>query len=82
MAELFGLECIVTPIGFKYTAEIMTTDDVLVGGEEPGGIAAKGHMNAMAFGLGLVLLEYMAKTEKVIETIDSRRIRYRWNLLF
>ncbi len=70
MAELFGLECIVTPIGFKYTAEIMTTDDVLVGGEESGGIAVKGHIPERdGIWIGLVLLEYMAKTGKSLKQL-------------
>src|SRR5690606_29389915 len=34
MAELYGLESEVTKIGFKYIAEIMNNEDVLVGGEE------------------------------------------------
>src|SRR5690606_32491669 len=44
MAELFGLESEVTKIGFKYIAEIMNNEDVLVGGEESGGLAVKGHI--------------------------------------
>ena len=41
LAELYGLQCEVTKIGFKYIAEIMTNEDVLVGGEESGGLAVK-----------------------------------------
>src|SRR5690606_644958 len=38
LAVLYGLEYITTPIGFKYIAEYMSTNDVLLGGEESGGI--------------------------------------------
>src|ERR1019366_3712601 len=34
----------VTPIGFKYICELMLTRDVLIGGEESGGIGIKGHL--------------------------------------
>jgi alpha-D-glucose phosphate-specific phosphoglucomutase len=34
----------VTPIGFKYICDLMLTRDVLIGGEESGGIAVKGHL--------------------------------------
>lgn len=70
MAEIYGLDCTVTPIGFKYTAEIMTQEDVLVGGEESGGIAVKGHIPERdGIWIGLVLLEYMAKTGKSLKQL-------------
>lgn len=33
-----------TPIGFKYIAELMMSDDILIGAEESGGIGVKGHI--------------------------------------
>jgi phosphomannomutase len=33
-----------TPIGFKYICELMLTHDILIGGEESGGIGIKGHL--------------------------------------
>lgn len=65
LADYLGLECIITKIGFKYIAEIMIKEDVLVGGEESGGLAVKGHIPERdGIWIGLVLLEYMAKTGK------------------
>jgi phosphomannomutase len=43
LAQKFGLPLTVTPIGFKYICEPMLTRDVLIGGEESGGIAIKGN---------------------------------------
>ena len=43
LAQKFGLPLTVTPIGFKYICERMLTRDVLMGGEESGGIAIKGN---------------------------------------
>ncbi len=65
-----GLESITTKIGFKYICEYMVTDDVLIGAEESGGIAIKGHIPERdGIWMGLVLLEYMAKTGKTIATL-------------
>jgi phosphomannomutase len=70
MAELYGLEVEVTKIGFKYIAEIMMTDDVLVGGEESGGLAVKGHIPERdGVWIGLMILEFMAKTGKTLEEL-------------
>ncbi|MEM9918495.1 MAG: phosphoglucomutase/phosphomannomutase family protein [Bacteroidota bacterium] len=70
MAEMFGLECEVTKIGFKYIAEIMTQEDVLVGGEESGGLAVKGHIPERdGIWVGLMILEFMAKTGKSLKEL-------------
>lgn len=70
MCEAYGLELEVTKIGFKYIAEIMIHDDVLVGGEESGGIAVKGHIPERdGIWDGLVILEHMALSGKSIEDL-------------
>jgi phosphomannomutase len=73
MCEAYGLPCEVTPVGFKYVCEIMVNEDVLVGGEESGGIAIKGHIPERdGVWMALVLMEFMAKTKKPIkELIDE-----------
>jgi phosphomannomutase len=65
LAEYYGLDFEVTKIGFKYIAEIMTHTDLLVGGEESGGLAVKGHIPERdGIWMGLLVLELMAKTGK------------------
>jgi phosphomannomutase len=65
MCEKFGLEEIVTKIGFKYICEYMVNENVLVGGEESGGIAVTQHIPERdGIWIALTLLEYMAKSEK------------------
>ncbi len=44
MTEKYGLPLHVMPIGFKYICELMQTRDILIGGEESGGIAVGGHL--------------------------------------
>lgn len=68
MAEQFGLPYEITKVGFKYIAEIMTKEDVLVGGEESGGLAVKGHIPERdGIWMGLLVLEFMAKTGKTVK---------------
>jgi phosphomannomutase len=70
LAEIYGLDIDVTKIGFKYIAEIMCNEDVLVGGEESGGLAVKGHIKERdGVWIGLVIMEYMAKTGKSLEEL-------------
>lgn len=70
LAEHYGLDFEVTKIGFKYIAEIMTHTDLLVGGEESGGLAVKGHIPERdGVWMGLLILEFMAKTGKSLTAL-------------
>ncbi len=73
LAERYGLDIEVTKIGFKYIAEIMANEDVLVGGEESGGLAVKGHLPERdGVWIALMILEFMAKSGKSLkELIDE-----------
>ena len=44
IAHAFGLKVHETPIGFKYIADLMLKEDILLGAEESGGIGVKGHI--------------------------------------
>lgn len=70
MCKHFGLEHEVVKIGFKYICGHMVKEDVLLGGEESGGIAIKGHIPERdGIWMGLVIWEFMAKTGKSLETL-------------
>lgn len=70
LCDHYGLELDVVKIGFKYIAGIMIREDVLLGGEESGGIAIKGHIPERdGIWMGLVMWEYMAKSGKSIEEL-------------
>jgi len=65
-----GLRVVVTPVGFKYIAEAMQRHDAVVGGEESGGFAIRGHIPERDPGLvSLLLLECMAMTGKSLGTL-------------
>lgn len=66
----YQLEQTTTQIGFKHITGYMLTEDVLLGGEESGGIAVKGHIPERdGIWMGLILWEFMAKTDKSIEEL-------------
>jgi phosphomannomutase len=70
LCEKYGLELDVVKIGFKHLCGIMITEDVLVGGEESGGIAVKGHIPERdGIWNGLVLWEFMAKSGKSLRKL-------------
>ncbi len=70
LAEKWGLDHDTVKVGFKYIAGQMVTEDVLIGGEESGGIAIKGHIPERdGIWMGLVLFEYMATSGKSLEEL-------------
>ncbi|MDT5293360.1 MAG: hypothetical protein QOJ76_240, partial [Acidobacteriota bacterium] len=44
IAAAHGLAIYETPIGFKYIADLMLREDILIGAEESGGIGVRGHI--------------------------------------
>jgi phosphomannomutase len=70
LAKAYGLEIEITKIGFKYICEKMVTENVLVGGEESGGIAIKGFIPERdGIWIGLTLWEFMASTGKSLDDL-------------
>lgn len=56
-----NLPLVETPVGFNYIANLMLENDVLMGGEESGGMSVKGHIpEGDGILMGLLLLEVMA----------------------
>lgn len=67
IAARHGLPLHVTPIGFKYICELMLTRDVLIGGEESGGIAIRDHLPERDGILNsLLLAEVMAEKGRTL----------------
>lgn len=69
-AEKYGLDIQTTPIGFKYIAEKIVEGDVLVGGEESGGLAVKGHIPERdGIYIGLLITEMMVEEGKALSEL-------------
>ncbi len=65
-----GLKCVEVPVGFKYVCEQMRERDVLIGGEESGGMGFQGHIPERDGILAnLMLLEMLAVTKKPFSEI-------------
>ncbi len=70
MCKHYGLDYQVVKIGFKHIAGIMISEDVLLGGEESGGIAIKGHIPERdGIWMGLTIWEYMVKSGKSLDDL-------------
>lgn len=78
IARKHDLPLHVTPIGFKYICELMLTRDVLIGGEESGGIAIKDHLPERDGILNsLLLAELMAERGRTLgEMVEELNNEY------
>ncbi len=62
LCRAYGLPLHETPVGFNHIADLMMKDDVLIGGEESGGISIRGHIpEGDGVLMGLLLLEIVAR---------------------
>jgi phosphomannomutase len=63
LAKRYGLTVLETPVGFNHIAEHMLKEDILIGGEESGGISFKGHIpEGDGILMGLLLVEMVASS--------------------
>ena len=70
IAAEHNLQIIETPVGFNHIADLMIADDVLMGGEESGGMSILGHIpEGDGVLLGLLLLEVMAAAKAPLHEI-------------
>jgi len=70
LCERYGLKLLETPVGFNHIADYMMTEDILIGGEESGGISFKGHIpEGDGPVMGLLLVEIIAEAKKPLFTL-------------
>ena len=70
LASRYGLRVHETPVGFNYIADLMLYNDVLIGGEESGGISIKGHIpEGDGVMMGLIVAEMVARYGKSPEKL-------------
>lgn len=70
LAARYGLEVVETPVGFNHIADLMLRGDVLIGGEESGGMSFKGHIpEGDGVLMGLLILEIVAKQGKSLDEL-------------
>ncbi|MFH1847876.1 MAG: phosphoglucomutase/phosphomannomutase family protein [Candidatus Omnitrophota bacterium] len=72
IAEANGLKLYETPVGFKHICQLMRAEDILIGGEESGGIGFKNYIPERDGTLaGLLLVEMMAHRKKSLKGLLS-----------
>lgn len=73
LAKRYGVNIYETPVGFNHIADIMMKEDVLIGGEESGGISFKGHIpEGDGPIMGLLIVEMLAAYGKSLgEMVDD-----------
>ena len=76
ICEKYGIKMHETPVGFKYICDLMRFHDILIGGEEAGGIGFKNYIPERDGILsGLLVLEMMAyrnqKLPKILKGIEK-----------
>jgi phosphomannomutase len=76
LAAKYGLEVFETPVGFNYIADYMLKDDVLIGGEESGGMSFRGNIpegDGVLF--GLLLIEMVAVYQEPLDSLVKDVLR-------
>jgi phosphomannomutase len=67
LAKRYGLTVYETPVGFNHIADYMLNEDVLIGGEESGGISFKGNIpEGDGPAMGLLLVEMVTAAKKTL----------------
>ena len=65
-----GLELVETPVGFKYLGEMIVRGELLLGGEESGGLSIRGHVPEKDGILAcLLVVEMVARTGKSLKVL-------------
>ncbi|WP_320665083.1 phosphoglucomutase/phosphomannomutase family protein [Prochlorococcus sp. MIT 1223] len=78
VAENYRREIIELPVGFKYIAHEMITQEILIGGEESGGIGFGSHIPERdALYTSLVLLEAISQGKQLLfQRLDDLQLRF------
>ena len=86
ICKKYGLKMYETPVGFKYICELMLKEDILIGGEETGGVAFKNSIPERDGILsGLLIAEMLVMRKKkildILKAIDKEYGTYEYKRL-
>ena len=71
-AKKFGVDLLETPVGFKWLGEVMRKDDIIIAGEESGGLSIKGHIPEKdGIIANLLIIEAMAFSNKKLYELQN-----------
>jgi len=70
ICKAYGIKTYETSVGFKYISELVNKEDVLIGGEETGGVALKGWIPERdGIASGILILEMISARKKSLTDI-------------
>ncbi len=70
LCKRYGLKLYETPVGFNHISDYMMSEDILIGGEESGGISFKGHIpEGDGPIMGLLMVEIIASAHKSLHDL-------------
>lgn len=76
LARNYGLKVYETPVGFNYIAEYMLKENILIGGEESGGMSIQGHIpEGDGILMGLLLIEIVAKSRRSLSELVEQLLQ-------
>ena len=76
LCKRYGLDIHETPVGFNHIADHMLVEDVLIGGEESGGISFKGHIpEGDGVLMGLLLIEIVAASGGTLSDLVDQLLK-------
>ena len=77
LAKKLGVNIVETAVGFKYIAEVMLKEKVIIGGEESGGLSILGHIPEKDGILACSLVcEAIVKTKKSLSQLWQETIKF------
>lgn len=76
LAAEYNIPVYETPVGFNHIAEHMLREDILIGGEESGGISFRGHIpEGDGVLMGLLIVEMVAKSGASLYELVERLLK-------
>jgi phosphomannomutase len=76
LARKYNLPVYETPVGFNHIADYMLKEDILIGGEESGGISFRGHIpEGDGILMGLLLVEIVADSGVTLHELVKELLR-------
>lgn len=76
LAKKYNLPVYETPVGFNYIADYMLKEDILIGGEESGGMSFRGHIpEGDGILMGLLLIEMVASLRASLRDLVEDLLR-------
>lgn len=76
LAKNYGLPVYETPVGFNFIADYMLKEEILIGGEESGGISFRGHIpEGDGILMGLLLVEMVATLDTSLHELVNKLLK-------